>query len=105
MGSKKEVVAYVHMFKKEIQVDSHKWLELNASNIDIECIWLELIFKHQRNIIVANLYHPPQGNIQIFITYLDDDALCNIDLTNTDIFPLGDFNIDFLEKNEYSKLL
>ena len=80
-----------------IQVDNQKWHEYNTSNIDIECQWLELKFKHQRNVIIANLYRPPQGNVTNFISYLEN-ILGKIRLENLDIFIMGDFNIDFSDK-------
>ena len=85
--------------KTGIPVDYHKWQEFNVSNIDIECLWLELKFQHQRNIIIVNLYRPPQGNIHNFITSLEN-ALSKIDLENRDIFILGDFDIDFIDKKK-----
>ena len=76
--------------RKELDVDCQKWNDHNISNEDVECMWLELRFSNQRNII-ANIYRPPQGNKQNFITYLEE----KIDTIN-----MGDYNIDFLDKKD-----
>ena len=83
--------------KDSLQVDSHKWHVHNTSGIDVECQWLELNFELQRNIVLATVYRPPQGNIKNFIKYLEN-TLNQLQLEKTDIFFLGDFNIDFLDK-------
>ena len=87
--------------KDKYQVDSQKWEEHNISEIDVECQWLEMEFEHQQNIVIANLYRPPQGNTQNFIDYLDN-TFDKIDVTNKDIFIMEDFNINFLDNKDDS---
>ena len=73
--------------------------DLNNSTKDLEIQNIELLFKNQKNVLVINLYRPPQGNVENFVNAIDI-ALQNIDLTKKDVIILGDFNVDFLEKSD-----
>ena len=46
-----------------------------------------------------NIYRPPQGKVDSFSNFLEL-AINSIDLNKKDIFILGDFNIDFLDKSD-----
>ena len=67
---------------------------LNMSSIDIEIQWITLKLPKVREILIGNVYRPPQGNLKSFYKYLNLclDNLCGKD--NRDIFILGDFNIN-----------
>ena len=55
------------------------------------------LYRIQNNL--KYLYRPPQGNSKTFLKYLDD-TVSLIKKDNVDIFIMGDFNIDFLEKRD-----
>ena len=85
----------------KLQYTTHDLDILNISSQNIECQWV----KWGRNVIIGNLYRPPQGNVQNCIDYLED-TIEQFDLTKDDLFIMGDFNIDFLSKKDNSyKLL
>ena len=70
-----------------------------------ECQWVELCFENQRNIIIGNVYRPPQGHIDVFINYLDT-CIEEINTRDCDTYILGDCNIDVLDKkNDSTKKL
>ena len=71
---------------------------LNMSSKDIEMQWLSISQKPNKTILIANCYRPPQGNIDRLIEILEN-ILDDMNLTKIEIFLLGDFNIDILEKN------
>ena len=73
---------------------------LNKSTIDIEIQWVTIKGQFQKEIIIANVYRPPQGNFKKFLKYMDEciDSIEN--LYKKDLFILGDFNIDVSKKNE-----
>ena len=48
--------------------------------------------------VIGNIYRPPQGNIDNFTQVLED-TLNSIDLNRTELYLMGDFNIDMLDKN------
>ena len=51
-----------------------------------------------RQMIIINLYRPPQGSVATFIEKLSE-SITNIKRhTNSELYILGDFNIDILEK-------
>ena len=76
----------------------------DISSKRIECQWVKLVLDKQRNVIIGNLYCPPQGNIQDCIDYLENITE-HFDLTRNDLFIMGDFNVDFLTKNDNSSKL
>ena len=72
---------------------------MDISTRDVECQAIEIIYENQKNVIVLNLYRPPQGNIENFIDYIDR-MVNSIDIVKKDVFILGDYNIDFLDKSD-----
>ena len=78
----------------------------NSSNRNIECQWVSIMQPHSKQLVIGNIYRPPQGNIEAFIKYLED-ILTEINLDRIELLLMGDFNIDFLDKNDtsYKKLL
>ena len=73
--------------------------KFNLSSKDIEIQWITLKYPKMRDIIIANVYRPPQGNVKQFCKYIKD-CLENINnLSKIDIFILGDFNINILKKS------
>ena len=83
--------------KNTLQTDNQKWHVHDISDIDVECQGLEFNMELQCNIVVANMYRPPKGNVFNFIKYLKN-VVNQIKDENMDIFIMGDFNIDFLDK-------
>ena len=74
--------------------------KFNISTQDIEIQWITLRFPKMKDIIIANVYRPPQGNAKNFCKYLKN-CFNNIkDLFKKEIFILGDFNIDILQKTK-----
>ena len=61
--------------------------------------WLLLSFPNMRDIVIVNVYRPPQGDYKKCCTLISD-AFDKAKLrNNTDIFLLGDFNIDLGDPN------
>ena len=75
----------------------------NKSNKDIEIQWIAISQKPNKTILIANCYRPPQGNIDNFIESIEN-TLNELDLNRIELYLIGDFNIDILEKkNEKAK--
>ena len=75
---------------------------LNVSCKDVEMLWLKLSLKNVRPIVVVSIYRPPQGN-HARCCELIGNALEKANLKdNTDIFLLGDFNVNFADKKSPS---
>ena len=91
--------------KHNINYSTHSLSIFNASCQNIECQWVKIIQENQRNIVIANLYRPPQGNVKKFVDYLEG-VVENLDLDKEDLILLGDFNIDFLGKksNDFKQI-
>ena len=71
---------------------------LNCSSKDLECQWVNIKQPNSKQIIIGNIYRPPQGNIDNFIEGLEL-RLSNFNLDRLELFLMGDFNIDMLKKN------
>ena len=82
----------------KLKFTTHDVQPYNISCQNIECQWVKIILQKKRNVIIGNLYRPPQGNVQQCIDYLEG-VLENMDLSKEDVFIMGDFNIDFSEKS------
>lgn len=87
--------------------EDYKWKPIE----DIEKYSVEMeaefsgIYISQQNIILLCIYRPPQGNIDIFITKLEE-LINYLYRLNSNIIITGDFNIDFKkDTNDKEKLL
>ena len=73
--------------------------KLNCSNKHIECQWVTIKQNHGKLVLIGNLYRPPQGDINNFIQYMEN-VLDSIEIDDIELFLMGDFNIDFLDKKD-----
>ena len=80
--------------EQHIHVDavSHGHLNISNQNIELQCLIVRP--PAQRKYVLLNVYRPPSGNLQIFqdtlVEYLDQITVSD----NTEIFVMGDFNVD-----------
>ena len=74
---------------------------LNKSCKDIEVQWISIRQPNIKTIVVGNIYRPPQGNVDSFIQVLEDTLDC-YDLNRTEIYLMGDLNIDIMDKKNPS---
>ena len=84
--------------KSGIQFSDTKFKNMNKSSKDLEMMWLDVNLFNVRPIVVITAYRPPQGNCKRGCELLSE-AFYEANLKdNTDIFLLGDFNINFDDK-------
>ena len=91
----------VAMYIKE----SIDWVRRDdLENDSIECIWLEVFVKNSKSFLLATCYRPPDGS-----NYLPPDLNDNLNemlgvciRESKEIIMLGDFNVNFLKKNEHT---
>ena len=89
--------------RKLLKMKTGHIVDLEASNIDIECQYQEIVFENQKNELFFYIYRPPQGNVGNCIKHLDKNFE-TIDQTKLDIILLGDLNIDFsINSNQDTK--
>ena len=89
------VMAYI---KKGIKFSDTKYDKLNVSCKDVEMMWVALEILNLRPIVVVIIYRPPQGNHKKCNSIINE-AFERANLKdNTDVFMLGDFNVDFKDK-------
>ena len=87
--------------RNDVSYSTTNYSHLNVSSNDIEIQWVELVRNGKKNIVVANLYRPPDGNKILFIEALNSQIeKCN--LRRKDLVIMGDFNFDFLNITKVS---
>lgn len=80
-----------------ISVDNNELDQYNASNKDIEILWITIKHNFQRDIAVATVYRPPNGDLNEFVNMLTDSLLAMSNHSvKKEIFILGDMNVDML---------
>ena len=89
------LICYV---QKGLTCNEFKYAGLNKSCTDIEMQWITLEFENMRRIVIINVYRPPQGNYKAACKIISD-AIRDANLKdNVEIFLIGDFNIDLMNK-------
>ena len=85
--------------KANIKYSDTKYEALNKSCKDLEMLWVSIEIENMRPLVVITVYRPPQGDYKKCNTFMNE-ALERANLKdNTDVFILGDFNIDLMDKN------
>ena len=88
----------VAIYAQDQLVLSEDLSKCNKSSKDIEVQWIKICNQNQHDIVIGNIYRPPQGNAETFSDYIFDTINGASLHPNTDIFILGDMNFDFLDK-------
>ena len=79
-----------------------KYSNFNICNKDIELQCVSLNLPNLREIVLFNMYRPPQGSIKTFTEHLSRVATqaFNVCKSNVEIYFMGDINIDFLDNKD-----
>ena len=89
------LVCYIN---KGIKYSDLNLKHLNSSSKDLEMMWVKLSLENVRPIVIVTVYRPPQGSYKQCCDLISE-AFDRADLKdNSDIFLLGDFNINYKEK-------
>ena len=75
----------------------------NTSSSNIEMQWVEINIKNMRRILIVNTYRPPSGDYKNFCNIIRDSIVNSNIKNNTDIFIMGDMNIDILDTKSIAK--
>ena len=70
-----------------------------AVTSDLEHLWLKINIPYRRKIILGLCYRPPSGNIPIAISLLTAQLELLETSSDCDILVLGDFNINYSNRN------
>ena len=83
---------------KDYKYSEAMYKHLNVSCKDLEMLWVRLLIDNVRPIVIVTVYRPPQGSYLSCCEKINE-AFDRADLKdNTDIFLLGDFNINYNDK-------
>ena len=89
----------VGLYIKEKHVYSTKSYEhLNSSKHAMGAVWIEIIRPHAKNILLATIYRPPDGNEKKNCEEITQMANSILDLDKHELFIMGDFNINMNNK-------
>ena len=88
--------------RKGIEHSDTEFIGLNTSNKDIEMQWLSIDLPNVRQIVVVNVYRPPQGSYKICCKTISEAFLRANLKENAEIYLLGDFNINFNDRKSLS---
>ena len=81
-------------YSKQLASDTSKWRGYNVSSPDLELQIVEFCREKARNIILLNVYRPPNGNVENMVNHLNL-TLSNIPRQDRkDIIVMGDFNVN-----------
>ena len=85
--------------------DSSKWAIYNLSNTDLELQIVEIVREKARNMLLFNVYRPPNGNVDKMIMHLTT-VLSEIHrIDRKDLMIMGDFNVNMATDNIDSRKL
>ena len=73
-------------------------LEDSVCNKNLEAHWFHITMPNSRNIFICNTYRPPAGKVEPAL-YALNKSIMSKNLQRNDIFILGDFNINYKNKN------
>ena len=89
------LVCYI---KEGIKYSETNFRDNNVTCKDLEMLWVRLYLENVKPIVIVNVYRPLQGSYIKCCEPLSE-AFERADLKdNTDVFMLGDFNINYSEK-------
>ena len=71
--------------------------KLATSSPHIEAQWTEIIRPQGKNVVICNLYRPPQGTLKSALDYLNA-CLHKLNRGKSSLYIIGDLNIDYLNK-------
>ena len=80
-------------------------VDLDKSDKTIEAQWSLIHRPHCKNVVICNVYRPPNADVNNAISYLDD-CLRTVNLSKVNVFIVGDLNINYQRKSshDYKKL-
>ena len=76
---------------------------ITTSDQNLESQWIEIKFQHQKNLIIANCYRPPNGSEDTALRTLNNNIEISLNISNSEIFIMGDFNIDLNKPSKFRK--
>ena len=84
--------------KQELNFSTNKYEKFNKSTCDLELLWLSINMVNSKNVNIGVVYRPPSGKVNTCCNQLVDIVNDINSEDNADMFLLGDFNIDYLDK-------
>ena len=77
--------------------------DITYSGPDLESQWIEIKLQNRKNLIIGNCYRPPNGSEDLALQTLNNNIEISLNIPNTEICILGDFNIDLKKTSKNRK--
>ena len=90
------VACYIN---NKLGLDCRIMSDLTFTNSDIELLTLQCVHTFGKKVYIMTLYRPPDGSIKNFFEILNK-LLDDNPLLNSEFWLMGDFNIDFLKRQD-----
>ena len=84
--------------KQDLHFSINKYEKYNKSTSDLELLWMSINMVNSKNIYIGVVYRPPSGKVEKCCDLLTDIINDINSEENADMFLLGDFNINYLDK-------
>ena len=84
--------------KEGINYSDTKYSHLNKACPDVEMLWLSISLANVRPLVIVSIYRPPQGRYKCCCELVNEMFERANLKDNTDVFLIGDFNIDFSDR-------
>ena len=97
--SKKRGGGVACYIKHSLNLDCQLMLPLTYTTCDIELMTLRCTYNYGKKFNMLSIYRPPNGSIEQFFQILSDVIIEN-SLLDTELWLLGDLNIDFLKRDD-----
>ena len=72
--------------------------KLSVSEPFLEALWVKIRRSHCKDLVICNLYRPPEGNLQKALNHLNA-SLHNLNMSKIDLYIMGDMTVDYLNKS------
>ena len=78
---------------------------MNAATAHVEAQWIKIHRPNCKNVVICNVYRQPTGELSRLTEYLDE-CLQSLNLAITEVYVLGDFNVNYQNKTspDFKKL-
>jgi exonuclease III len=84
--------------------DNIRWeRRCNLERDNLESIWIKVFIKNSKSLLLATCYRPPEGSEYLLVDYNENfnDMLRGCTQESKETIILGDFNVNYLKKNEH----
>ena len=92
------MVLHGHRRRGHCEISCEIVTDLSKCTTDFESLWVKMSLPETRDTYIGNIYRPPDGNIDNFVSYLEESVSTLHDHRTPDVILMSDYNIDLGKK-------